>query len=108
MQDIIQYLIDNPYITVLIAVVIFILTLVFVVKRLFSFVFTLIFLIICIFSAYVIIYPETATNFLKSYTEEGQQENYYDETSSKTINERAQDTYQSAKSRFGEYIEKLK
>jgi len=107
MQDILHYLIENPYITVLTAVVIFILTLVFVVKRIFSFVLTLIFLAICILSAYVIIYPETATKYLESFTEEGRKKSYQDEDSSKTLNERAKEVYDAARDKVEEYTEKL-
>jgi len=107
MQEMLHYLIDNPYITVLIAVVIFILTLVFVVKRIFSFVMTLIFLVICIFSAYVIIYPETATKFLQGYTEEGRKDAYEDEDSSKSLNEQAKDVYDTAKGKLDEWSEKI-
>jgi len=103
MQDMLQYFIDNPYITVIIAIVVFILTLVFVVKRIFSFVLTLFFLMICILSAYVIIYPESATNFLKGYTEQG----YQNEDSSQTLNERAKGAYDTVRGKVEEYTEKL-
>jgi len=107
MEDILQYLIENTYITVLIAVVLFILTLVFVVKRIFSFVLTLIFLAICIFSAYVIIYPDAATKYLESFTEEGRKKAYLDEDSSKTLNERAKELYDTGREKVEEYIDKI-
>ncbi len=108
MEDGLQYLIQNPYITVLIAVVVFILSLVFVVKRIFSFVITLIILLVCLFAGYVIIYPQEATKVLESFTEEGRQRAYENNGSSKSLNERAKDAYDAVKESLEEYSEKIK
>ena len=106
MQDILNFLIENPYVTVLIGVVVFILTLIFVVKRIFSFVATLILLIICIIAAYVVIYPESTTNFLKGYTENGP-DNTPDDGSSKTVKEYFEEAIDVGKDKYQEYKEKL-
>lgn len=108
MEDSLQYLIQNPYVTVLIAIVVFILSLVFVVKRIFSFVITFIILLVCLFAGYVIIYPQEATKILEGFTEEGRQRAYESEESSKSLNERAKEAYDSVKETLEDYSEKIK
>ena len=107
MEEILQYLITYPYITVIIAIIIFILTLVFVVKRIFSFALTVIFLAICLISAYVILYPGAATKFLQGYTEEGRNGASKDGSTSKSLDKSAKKVYDTVRDKVDEYTEKL-
>lgn len=105
-HQVVNYLIDNPYIIVLIAVVVFIISLVFVVRRIFSLVITLIFLALCILSAYVIIYPESATGYMKQYLENEPQKKP-EKKHPKTVEQQVDEAIDVVKDKYHEYKDKL-
>lgn len=99
-----NYLADNPIITVIIAAIIFVIALVSVVKRIFSFIVTLIFLGICLVSGYIVIYPNSAIDYFKELAEDGKTH----EKKEKSISQQIEKTYEDIKKKAQDYYENLK
>ncbi len=99
-----EYLVQNPIVTVIAAAIIFVLTLIFVVKRIFSFIITLILLVICLIAGYIVIFPESAMKYYKELADEDETK---DEKST-SVKEQLEDAYKTVKEKGQEYFDKLK
>jgi flagellar biosynthesis component FlhA len=103
MEDIMNFVVQNPVVIVIGAAIIFILALIFVIKRIFTFILTLIVLVICIVAGYVMIYPDSALNYFKEHANED-----VPPSEDKPVQEQVQETYRTGKEKVMEFIERFK
>ncbi len=104
MEAFTDYLVQNPIVTVISAAIIFVLTLIFVVKRIFSFVITLILLVICLIAGYIVISPESAMKYYKELADDDETK----DEESPSVKDQLEGAYKTVKDKGQEYFDKLK
>jgi hypothetical protein len=92
MEQITNYLFENPLIIAILGGILFVVTLVAVVRRLFSFVMTLALLILCLISAFTAIYPKEAMTWFQDLLSKEEIQNTVD-----TLNKKYEEIKESVK-----------